>query len=137
MPVFDEYADVLTGTTPNRPEYQRLLNDARAGKFSHVIVERADRFGRNDTEAMRAIDELNEFGIAVRFANMPNIDPMHMDQRVLVTMTFTLARRKSALLECVSKVGCRRNGSQAVSPISLLTGTSICQGKPNSTRRKN
>jgi DNA invertase Pin-like site-specific DNA recombinase len=98
MPVFDEYVDVLTGTTPNRPEYQRLLNDARAGRFSHVIVERADRFGRNDTEAMRAIDELNEFGVAVRFANMPDIDPMHMDQRVLVTMTFTLARRESALL---------------------------------------
>lgn len=74
------------------------MNDARAGKFSHVIVERADRFGRNDTEAMRAIDELDEFGVAVRFANMPDIDPMHMDQRVLVTMTFTLARRESALL---------------------------------------
>ncbi|MBK8030551.1 MAG: recombinase family protein [Chloroflexi bacterium] len=29
---------------------------------------------------------------------MPDIDPMHMDQRVLVTMTFTLARRESALL---------------------------------------
>jgi len=98
MPVFNEYIDVLTGTTANRPEYQRLLNDARAGKFSHVIVERADRFGRNDTEAMRAIDELHEFGVAVRFANMPDIDPMHMDQRVLVTMTFTLARRESALL---------------------------------------
>jgi DNA invertase Pin-like site-specific DNA recombinase len=98
IPVHDEYIDVLTGTTANRPEYQRLLNDAREGKFSHVIVERADRFGRNDTEAMRAIDELHEFGVAVRFANMPDIDPMHMDQRVLVTMTFTLARRESALL---------------------------------------
>lgn len=98
MPVHDEYVDVLTGTTANRPEYQRLLNDARMGKFSHVIVERADRFGRNDTEAMRAIDELYEFGVAVRFANMPDIDPMHMDQRVLVTMTFTLARRESQLL---------------------------------------
>ncbi|MCS7071032.1 MAG: recombinase family protein, partial [Anaerolinea sp.] len=98
LPVFDEYVDILTGTTPNRPEYQRLLNDARAGKFSHVIVERADRFGRDDTEALRAIDELHEFGVAVRFANMPDIDPMHMDQRVLVTMTFTLARRESALL---------------------------------------
>jgi len=98
MPVYDEYVDVLTGTTVNRPAYQRLLHDARAGKFSHVIVERADRFGRNDTEAMRAIDELDAFGVAVRFANMPDVDPMHMDQRVLVTMTFTLARRESALL---------------------------------------
>jgi DNA invertase Pin-like site-specific DNA recombinase len=98
MPIYDEYIDVLTGTTANRPEYQRLLNDARSGKFSHVIVERADRFGRDDTEAMRAIDELYGFGVAVRFANMPDIDPMHMDQRVLVMMTFTLARRESQLL---------------------------------------
>ena len=98
LPVHDEYVDVLTGTTANRPDYQRLLNDARSGKFSHVIVERADRFGRNDTEAMRAIDELHQLGVAVRFANMPDIDPMHMDQRVLVMMTFTLARRESQLL---------------------------------------
>lgn len=98
MPVYDEYIDVLTGRTPNRPGYQQLLDDARAGKFSHVIVERADRFGRNDTEALRAIDELDEFGVAVRFANAPDLDPMDPDERVLVTLSFTLARRESALL---------------------------------------
>ncbi len=59
LPVIDEYVDVLTGKTPNRVGYQKLLADARAGKFSHVIVERADRFGRDDTEALRAIDELH------------------------------------------------------------------------------
>ncbi|MBK8030475.1 MAG: recombinase family protein [Chloroflexi bacterium] len=69
MPVYDEYIDVLTGKTPNRTGYQRLLADARAGKFSHVIVERADRFGRDDTEALRAIDELHQFGVGVRSAN--------------------------------------------------------------------
>ncbi|MEQ8676380.1 MAG: recombinase family protein [Aggregatilineales bacterium] len=98
MPVYAEYIDVLTGSTPNREAYQRLLADARAGKFSHVIVERADRFGRNDTEAMRAIDELHEFGVAVRFANQPDLDPMDPDGRVIVTLSFTLARRESALL---------------------------------------
>ena len=98
MPVYDEYIDVLTGSTPYRDAYQRLLEDARGGKFSHVIVERADRFGRNDTEALRAIDELNEFGVAVRFANQPDLDPMDPDDRVIVALTFTLARRESALL---------------------------------------
>ncbi len=98
MPVFDEYIDVLTGKTPNREGYQRLLADARAGKFSHVIVERADRFGRNDTEALRAIDELNEYGVAVRFANSPDLDPMDPDDRVIVALSFTLARRESTLL---------------------------------------
>lgn len=98
MPVSGEYIDVLTGKTPNREGYQRLLADARSGKFSHVIVERADRFGRNDTEALRAIDELHEFGVAVRFANQPDLDPMDPDDRVIVALSFTLARRESALL---------------------------------------
>ncbi len=98
MPVFDEYIDVLTGKTPNRAGYQRLLADARLGKFSHVIVERADRFGRNDTEALRAIDELHEFGVTVRFANQPDLDPQDPDDRVIVALSFTLARRESTLL---------------------------------------
>lgn len=98
MPVIDEYIDVLTGKSPKREGYQRLLRDARTGRFSHVIVERADRFGRNDTEALRAIDELNEFGVAVRFANSPDLDPMDPDDRVIVALSFTLARRESALL---------------------------------------
>ena len=106
LPVIDEYVDVLTGKTPNRVAYQRLLADARVGKFSHVIVERADRFGRNDTEALRAIDELHEFGVGVRFANSPDLDPMDPDDRVLVALSFTLARRESALL------GIRTRGGQ-------------------------
>lgn len=106
LPVIHEYVDVLTGKTSNRVGYQQLLADARAGKFSHVIVERADRFGRNDTEALRAIDELHEFGVAVRFANSPDLDPIDPDDRVLVALSFTLARRESALL------GIRTRGGQ-------------------------
>lgn len=98
MPVYAEYIDVLTGKDPRRKAYQQMLTDARAGKFSHVIVERADRFGRDDTEALRAIDQLHEFGVAVRFANTPDLDPIDPDDRVLVTLTFALARRESALM---------------------------------------
>jgi DNA invertase Pin-like site-specific DNA recombinase len=67
-----------------------MLEDARQGKFSHVIVERADRFGRSDTHALRAIDEIDEFGVAVRFANQPDLDPMSPDDRVIVALSFTL-----------------------------------------------
>ncbi len=107
LPLIGEYVDVLTGKTPNREGYQRLLADARAGKFSHVIVERADRFGRDDTEALRAIDELNDFGVAVRFANSPDLDPMDPDGRVIVALSFTLARRETALLGIRVKGGLR------------------------------
>jgi DNA invertase Pin-like site-specific DNA recombinase len=92
MPVIEEYKDVLTGRTPLRTDYQRMLEDARLGKFSHVVVERADRFGRNDTEALRAIDELDEFGVSVRFANHPDLDPMDPDDRVIVALSIMTPR---------------------------------------------
>jgi DNA invertase Pin-like site-specific DNA recombinase len=107
MPVYGEYIDVQTGKDPRRKAYQRLLADARAGKFSHVVVERADRFGRDDTEALRAIDELNEFGVVVRFANSPDLDPMDPDDRVIVALSFILARRESVLIGLRVKSGLR------------------------------
>ncbi|MBZ0278792.1 MAG: recombinase family protein, partial [Anaerolineae bacterium] len=103
LPVIREYIDILTGRTPHRISYQRMLEDARMGLFSHVIVERADRFGRNDTEALRAIDELDEFGVAVRFANQPDLDPMSPDDRVIVALSFTLARRESMMTSLRNK----------------------------------
>lgn len=99
LPVYDEYIDNLSGRyADNRPGYQQMLEDARAGCFSHVAVENAERFGRNDTEALIAIDELHEFGVGVRFADYPDLDPIDPDDRIVVSLSFTLARRESIKL---------------------------------------
>ncbi len=98
LSVVAEYSDVMSGRTPDRAGYQRLLEDARAGKFSHVAVENAERFGRNDTEALTAIDELHQLGVAVRFADYPDLDPIDADDRLLIAISFTLARRESIKL---------------------------------------
>lgn len=47
VPFSREYTDLLSGTTPNRKDYQEMLSDAETGKFSHLGLYRADRFGRN------------------------------------------------------------------------------------------
>jgi DNA invertase Pin-like site-specific DNA recombinase len=99
LPVIGEYIDNLSGrVSDRREEYQRMLSDARAGKFSHVAVENAERFGRNDAEALSAIDELHKFAVSVRFADYPDLDPMDPDDRILVSLSFTLARRESIKL---------------------------------------
>src|SRR5690606_18969849 len=100
----------------DRAGYQRLLEDARAGKFSHVAVENAERFGRNDTEALTAIDELHQLGVAVRFADYPDLDPIDADDRLLIAISFTLARRESIKLGERVKGGIHakfRNGGYA------------------------
>lgn len=99
LPLFKEYIDNLSGRyADNRPGYQQMLEDGRAGHFSYVAVENAERFGRNDIEALVAIDELHELGVAVRFADYPDLDPIDPDDRILVSLSFTLARRESIKL---------------------------------------
>jgi len=58
LPELGEYVDNYTGTSADRKNYQQMLRDARQGKFSHVFAATPDRFGREDVEALRAIDAL-------------------------------------------------------------------------------
>ncbi len=99
LPLHKEYIDNLSGRyANNRPGYQQMLEDAHAGYFSHVAVENAERFARNDTEALVAIDALDDLGVVVRFADYPDLDPIDPDDRILVSLSFTLARRESMKL---------------------------------------
>ena len=67
LPDLGEYIDNYTGTSADRKHYQRMLTDARKGAFSHVFASVPDRFGRDDVEALRAIDELTQFGYLCAF----------------------------------------------------------------------
>ena len=95
LSVIAEYADVDSGFNIDRRSYKRMLKDAHQGKFSHVAVENAERFGRDDAEALQAIDELDALGIKVRFADYPDIDPVDADDRLLIVIRFAMARRES------------------------------------------
>jgi len=67
------YTDVMSGTKTNRPQYQQMLSDIRAGKYSAVVVFRLDRLGRNSRELLMLVDELERRGIAI-FSLNENLD---------------------------------------------------------------
>jgi len=58
-----EYKDTLTGMSPNRKDYQQMLADAEVGKFSHLRLYQADRFGRDTVEGLQAATWLIGMGI--------------------------------------------------------------------------
>src|SRR5262245_5565569 len=64
-----EYQDVMTGTRDDRPDYQRLLAEARRlraeGQAAAVVVAALDRFGRKLLERVRSRDELKGLGVPV------------------------------------------------------------------------
>src|SRR5262245_8707172 len=74
LPIAGEYADDgITGTLPlgERPEGQRLLQDAEAGAFGCVLVYRLTRLGRSLKALTEAHDMLTRHGVTIRSVTEP------------------------------------------------------------------
>jgi site-specific DNA recombinase len=98
IPFKREYYDTLTGTNPNRKDYQQMLTDAVAGSFSHLGLYRADRFGRNAVEGLQAATKLISLGIKLRVANMPTLTPETPDGFFMFLLQMGLAQREVDVL---------------------------------------
>jgi DNA invertase Pin-like site-specific DNA recombinase len=66
------YQEKFTGTTTERPEFNKLLNELKANDT--LIVTKLDRFARNTREALDIIQQLFEQNIKVQILNMGIID---------------------------------------------------------------
>lgn len=85
--IYGEYIDDgISGTTFQRPEVQRLLDDAKTGVINTIIVKDLSRFGRNYIEVGQYIDYVfPAFGI--RFiAIQDNVDTENRDSGAMEMM---------------------------------------------------
>ena len=54
-----------SGTTDNRPDFQRMIEDAKKRQFAFIVVYRFDRFARNRYDSAIYKKELEGFGVRV------------------------------------------------------------------------
>ena len=66
------YQEKFTGTTIQRPVFNKLLNELE--QEDTLIVTKLDRFARNTREALDIIQKLFDQGIKVQILNMGTID---------------------------------------------------------------
>lgn len=90
LKVVDRYQDndlsASTKARKPRPEYDRLLADARAGKFSVIIAYTASRLTRRPREHEDLIDLAVKHGITYRFVRSPSFDLNTADGRQIARM---------------------------------------------------
>lgn len=81
MKIYDIYTDDgISGTTFDRPEFNRMIEDVKAGRINCVIVKDLSRFGRDYIEAGRYIQKIFP-GMGVRFiALADNYDSLNADK---------------------------------------------------------
>ena len=73
------YADEgLSGTnTKRRPEFNRMISDALAGKIDLIITKSISRFARNTLDTISFVRKLKDKGVEVFFEkeNLWTLDP--------------------------------------------------------------
>ncbi len=64
--VVGEYIDrAISGTSDQRPEFQRMIHDAKKQNFAFIVVYRFDRFARNRYDSAIYKKELEAVGVRV------------------------------------------------------------------------
>lgn len=89
------YADeAMTGTKENRPEFQRMLADCRAGRIDMVITKSLTRFARNTVTLLSAVRELKALEVDIYFEK-ENIHTLSTDGELMLTLLASFAQEES------------------------------------------
>lgn len=85
----------ITGTRVDiRGGFQKMMQDAREGKFDLILVKSVSRFGRNAADALNAIQELSGLGVMVKFY-AEGINTLNEQNKVFLTMYTAMAEAES------------------------------------------
>ena len=113
-----EYAGVfadsgISGTSTERPEFQRLMAECEAGHIDLILTKSISRFARNTLDMLVAIRRLKELGIAVRFEK-ENIDTMTAKGELLMTLLASFAQEESRSISDNVKWGTRKRFEKGI-----------------------
>jgi DNA invertase Pin-like site-specific DNA recombinase len=61
--IVEPFTDTISGAKDRRPALDRMLADARRGKFEVIVVWRFDRFARSTSHLLRSLEEFQSLGI--------------------------------------------------------------------------
>lgn len=107
----------ITGTKGERPEFQKMLDLARAGEIDLILTKSISRFARNTTVVLEVVRELKLLGVEVKFEK-DNISSMSGDGELMLTVLSSFAQEESKSMSENIKWRYRRNFEQGILAIN-------------------
>ena len=90
--------DGISGTnTKKREEFNRMIDDCKAGNIDMIITKSISRFARNTLDCLKYIRQLKDMNIPVLFEK-ESINTMDAKGEVLITIMASLAQQESQSL---------------------------------------
>ena len=103
------YADEgISGTsTKHREQFNRLMDDCRAGLIDRVLVKSASRLARNTADALASVREMKSLGVTVVFEK-EGFDTETSNGEMILSMICAVAQEESLSISKNLKWGIRK-----------------------------
>ena len=126
--VYQDYA--ISGTREDRPEFQKMIADAKQGKFEYICCKSISRFARNNLLLLQTLKELKECGVEVFFFE-EGLDTAKTDAKLLIQFLGAIAEIESTNLKEHLKEGfnIRRAAGKPAMPHQVCYGYDYKDGK--------
>ena len=107
--IVDEYSEVVSGTkgSSDRSELARMLLDASRKRFDKIVVWSVDRLGRDMTNLVYVLNELNELGIHL-FSYKQGLDTETAMGKTFFYMTGIFAELENNMRKERQQIGIKR-----------------------------
>jgi len=124
------YADEgMSGTsTKKRKNFNKMIHDARLGKFSLILTKEVSRFARNTVDTLQYTRELKDIGVGVLFMS-DNIDSRDSDGELRLTIMSGIAQDESRRTSQRVKWGQQRSMEKGVVFGHTILGYKLKNGK--------
>ncbi len=107
--IHDEYVDQITGSTDDRPEFQRMFKDACQRRFDVLVFWSLDRLSREGVlETLTHLQRLTGYGVAWRSFTEQYLDSTGIFRDAVIGILAVIAKQERVRLAERTRAGLER-----------------------------
>ncbi len=127
--IHDEYVDQITGSTDDRPEFQRMFRDASQRRFDVLLFWSLDRLSREGVlETLTHLQRLTGYGVAWRSFTEQYLDSTGIFRDAVIGILAVIAKQERVRLAERTRAGLdrvRREGKRLGRPIANVDAEAV------------
>lgn len=118
----------ISGFKDSRPGFQRMMDDAEAGRFRMVITKAITRFARNTRTVLESTRRLKELGIGVYF-ELQGINTLSQEGELLMTLFAAFGQAESEGARMHTLMALKRKYEEGRPPRQLQRSMGYSKGE--------
>lgn len=108
----------ISGFKESRPGFQKMIDDARAGKIDLIVVKSVSRFARNTETVLKFSRELKSIGVGI-FFQLQNINTLSGAGELMLTVLAAFAQAESEGASANTKLTFKRKFESGIPAYGL------------------